>query len=79
MQRIPYLKFLAMYYDVIRKFVAAVAPEIDKKEWTVLSTVMKDHVPGFEKVNMIDAISTFIHQVRNIFQRYISITIHFCH
>nr|XP_018666934.1 uncharacterized protein LOC494401 isoform X1 [Ciona intestinalis] len=63
LQEIPYLRFLAVYYDVIRKFVAAVAPLIDRTEWESVSKIMETHVPGFRDASMVDCIASFVHQV----------------
>lgn len=61
--KIPYMKFLKAYYMVVRKFVVALEPLIDKDEWNKLATAVTEYVPKYNKVNMIDAITTFVHQV----------------
>nr|CAB3262794.1 uncharacterized protein LOC100183334 [Phallusia mammillata] len=69
LQKIPYLNFLRQYYLVVRKFVKSIQPCIDKDEWKLLAEAVAVHVPRFDKVNMVDAIATFIHQVG---------VVHFC-
>ncbi|XP_078493652.1 uncharacterized protein LOC100183334 isoform X1 [Ciona intestinalis] len=61
--RLPYLAFLREYYFVVRRFVQAMVPYIDKSEWDMLSEAIHCHVPRMDKVSMVDAITTFIHQV----------------
>ncbi|CAK8673295.1 unnamed protein product [Clavelina lepadiformis] len=63
MQKLPYMAFLAEYYFVVRRFVKAMEPFIDKSEWKMLAEEISVHVPRFNQVNMVDAIATFIHQV----------------
>ncbi|XP_076823458.1 uncharacterized protein LOC143469595 [Clavelina lepadiformis] len=69
LQKIPYLAFLNDYYTVVRRFVKAMEPFIEKDQWEILSKEVAEVVPLFNQVNMVDAIATFIHQVG---------VVHFC-
>jgi len=62
LSKIPYLRFLKGYYKIVRKFVVRIAPLIDRKEWKLFSAEITKHVPRYRDANMIDAITTFIHQ-----------------
>jgi len=61
--QIPYMKFLRGYYFVVRSFIEEIQHFIDLDEWEKLSKEIAEHVPNFDEVEMIDAITTFIHQV----------------
>jgi len=64
LQKIPYLKFLTTYYAVIKKFVSSISHLIDPDEWKYFSSALSVHVPKVADSEMVDVISTFIHQVR---------------
>jgi len=63
LNQIPYFKFLKSYYLIVRKFVKRIECKIDREEWKTISNKMTEFVPRFNEVNMIDAITSFIHQV----------------
>jgi len=60
--QIPYMRFLRGYYFVVRSFVEQIEHFIDLDEWKILSKEVSKYVPHFDQVEMIDGITTFIHQ-----------------
>ena len=72
LQEIPYLYFLASYFEVIRNFVRSVSQYIDEDEYKNIANILENYVPGIEEADMVDVISTFIHQVliENCFHLY---------
>lgn len=69
LRKIPYLNFLAAYYTVIRKFVSSLEPHIDKDEWKLLAKHMSRYIPDYDKLNVVDALTSVIHQTA---------VVHFC-
>jgi len=61
-KKIPYMNFLNGYYKIVKKFVTSIAPLIDNEEYEQFSKKIAEHVPMFDKVDMINGITTFIHQ-----------------
>ena len=55
--------FLSKYYKPFNNFVKSVAPTINPTEYEQLSNFITQYVPGFNKIDMVDALSTLIHQV----------------
>jgi len=60
--KIPYMDYLNGYYKVVKKFVSSIAPLIDREEYEHFSKKIAEHVPRFDRVDMINGITTFIHQ-----------------
>jgi hypothetical protein len=60
---IPYFFFLRSHYEVIKKFVTAVAPYIDPKDYGWLVSKLKTYNCNIERVPMIDFLTAFIWQV----------------
>ncbi|XP_039270479.2 uncharacterized protein LOC120345133 [Styela clava] len=62
-RKVPYLNFLYQYYKVIRRYVQDLSPFIDREEWKKFSSEVANYVPRFDKVEMVEAITSFILKV----------------
>jgi len=62
-QRLPYFKFLVAYHEEIRRFVDAIADELERDVWERFAADVEPWYPGFSQGGMEETIARLIWQV----------------